>query len=449
MPAGNEAVETDIDLETGEIIEKPPLGVVEGEQKTEPATTQSVDRGMPSVADNNKKFNWKGGLFFVPVLIVALYWVFKDEQPAEPTAEEASVGAPAGFSQQYQSRSRDIVQEWLAKNPPKDPVVGPPTLPEPKDTAQQTSGNLKAPAVNKGNSTPVQQQTSQAATTNQPNAPRGMVSRDQLYQMASQPMRGGSSGSSAGAGGGGFGSPAQNPYAPANTGDIEKALMGALTPKAPDQRDSNLQFRDRVSNQKVEKVQARQLTDMEYLVLQGTFIHVTLDTAIDSTLPGEVRGTVAKNVYGVSGSRVLIPRGSTLFGVHNSDIRRGQGRVFVVWTRLLTPQGYDIPIGSSGGDNLGRAGFGGEVDHHFWQRFGNATLLSLLGATLSNAGVDGNDQPNSANTYREALSMSFQSSSSRSLEENIDIEDTIYKDQGEPVIVFVNRDLDFSSVLKK
>lgn len=448
MQAGNEAVETDIDLETGEVIEKSPVEVLAGERKEERlgSSAATADRGIPSVAENNSKANWKALVFFVPLIAVIFYWVFRDDEVQATSATVIEEEKPAGFSPQYKDKSRNIMEEWLANNPP----LGPPSLPEPKEVEpsqpQATSGDEGATKANKP--PVVLQRTTTAAS--KPSAPKGMVTKEQLYAMASTPM--GNSGgrqASSRANNGNFPLPGSNPYAPVDSSNLEQALMGALTPKAPDNRDSNLQFRDRVSNQEVEKVQARQLTDMDYMVLQGTFIHVSLDTAIDSTLPGEVRGTVAKNVYGVSGSKVLIPRGSTLFGTHNSNVRRGQARVFVVWTRLITPQGYDIPIGSSGGDNLGRAGFGGEVDHHFWQRFGNATLLSLLGATLSNAGVNSNDQPNSADTYREALSISFQSSSTRALEDNVDIPDTIYKDQGEPVIVFVNRDLDFSSVMKR
>ena len=274
-----------------------------------------------------------------------------------------------------------------------------------------------------------------------------MVTPEELRRMASEPMQ--DQGGNTGYTNQQFQPTGydQNPYA-MDSSNIEKALIDSITPEKIDSRNNNLQFKDQVANQQVETVEARQLTGMEYRVLQGTFIHVTLDTAIDSTLPGEVRGTVAKHVYGARGNAVLIPKGSILYGPHNSDIRRGQGRVFVVWSRLITPDGYDIPIGSSGGDNLGRAGFQGEVDTHFWKRFGNASLLSLLGATLSNAGVDGQDQPNSESAYRQALSMSFQGASTRSLEENINIPDTIYKDQGDAVIVFVNRDLDFSKVMK-
>ena len=226
----------------------------------------------------------------------------------------------------------------------------------------------------------------------------------------------------------------------------ELALIEAMKPTPVDARDSNHHFAEQVNNASVERVTAFQQHNLETFIPQGKLIHATLKTAIDSTLPGDVLAIVSHDVYGMQGDKILIPKGSQLYGKYNSAIKRGQTRVFVAWPRVLTPTGVDVAIGSTGTDSLGRAGFDGHVDSHFWTRFGNSTLLSVLGAGASNWGVGTTEQNNAASVYRDAMSKSFQQSAARELEENINIDDTIYKDQGERIIILVSRDLDFSRV---
>lgn len=238
-----------------------------------------------------------------------------------------------------------------------------------------------------------------------------------------------------------------NPYesSAADMNGLAKTLASSLQAGSVDERNQNERFMDRTKNKAVEVVQATRQYNLAYLIPQGKYIHCVLSTALNSQLPGQTLCTITRDVYGAQGRKILIPKGSTAYGEYNSGVLRGQVNVFVAWSRIRTPDGVDIPIGSPGADNLGRSGYGGEVDRHFWLRFGNATLLSLLGATAANAGSQG-QLPNASSAYRNAISTSFQMSSARALEQNMDIDDTIYKDQGEPVMIFVARDIDFTRV---
>ena len=59
-----------------------------------------------------------------------------------------------------------------------------------------------------------------------------------------------------------------------------------------------------------EVTQAQLIVNPSNTVVQGTMIQAVLETAIDSSLAGQVRAIVSENVHAYDGSRVLIARGS-------------------------------------------------------------------------------------------------------------------------------------------
>src|SRR5262249_25537642 len=137
--------------------------------------------------------------------------------------------------------------------------------------------------------------------------------------------------------------------------------------------------------------------------------------------------------YAESGSQILLPKGSRLTGQYNSQVAKGQSRVFIVWTRVVRPDGTQVALNSGGTDTLGRAGVSGSVNHHFWQIFGASTLLSLIGGATENVGVNPNDQNNSASAYRQQLAEGFQNNASGLLGGYINIPPTIEIKQGTPI----------------
>ena len=97
---------------------------------------------------------------------------------------------------------------------------------------------------------------------------------------------------------------------------------------------------------------------------------------MDSTTPGYVTCLVPRDVYSDNGAVVLMEKGTRVLGEYRAGLRQGQRRLFVLWTRAVTPDGVAIALASPAADALGRAGFDGEIDTHFWERFGGALLLS-------------------------------------------------------------------------
>jgi len=199
-------------------------------------------------------------------------------------------------------------------------------------------------------------------------------------------------------------------------------------------------FEARVASGAVETSHASQLTDLTHVMPQGTVIPAVLETAINSDLPGSVRAVVSQDVRGFDGSTVLIPRGSKLIGQYRSGMAYGQSRAFVVWARVLTPDGVSIDVGSPGTDPLGRGGLAGETDTHFFERFGGSILLSVISTGLEAAVQRGS---NTAVIIGSPIQASNLASTATP---PADIPVTIKVMQGTPLQVFLVRDLDFSGV---
>ena len=197
-------------------------------------------------------------------------------------------------------------------------------------------------------------------------------------------------------------------------------------------------------------VTATKIAHPKSTIAQGELMQATLETAINSDLPGMVRAVLSYPVYAYVGEMPLLPAGSRLIGQYSSAASNGSAstRVFVIWNRVITPSGVSLMINSPGSDALGRAGMGADaINRHFWQRFGTAALLSIMGATAATAGVGQLDQPNSANLYQQSIAAAFQQSANASLSQNASIKPTLHIHQGNRLNVFVAHDLDLSSVL--
>ncbi|MEO8400582.1 MAG: TrbI/VirB10 family protein [Gammaproteobacteria bacterium] len=215
-------------------------------------------------------------------------------------------------------------------------------------------------------------------------------------------------------------------------------------------QDPNTQFMNQVSMQDAETINATSIGSLSSVIAEGSLIHAILEPATDSDLPGYLRAIVSEPCYSEDGSQILVPVGSRLIGQYKSGMTMGQSRIFIVWTRLLTPAGISINLGSPGVDSLGVAGMGAdEINRHFWARFGTASLLSIMGVGAANSGVSGDDQANSASAYRAAIANSFSQSAAQSLQQESMIPPTLKTYQGKPIMVFVAHDLSFQNVIKQ
>ncbi|HZZ33052.1 MAG TPA: type IV secretion system protein VirB10 [Phenylobacterium sp.] len=207
---------------------------------------------------------------------------------------------------------------------------------------------------------------------------------------------------------------------------LETAAAGAATELDQLRHGSN-----------IGQVRATRLPNRNFLIVAGSSIPCLLQTAMDTATPGYVSCVIPRDVYSDNGAVVLLEKGARVLGEYRSSLRQGQKRLFVLWTRAVTPAGVAIRLESPAADALGRAGFDGDLDTHFWDRFGGALLLSIVDdgsyALAGNGGAS-----NTARVPSDAAAVALQNS--------INIPPSLRKAQGSEVSIFVAQDFDFSGV---
>lgn len=359
------------------------------------------ERGMPSVNETGPS-TAKRGLIVIACLLVLCagggigYWKYqknaaKNNEAAEKKNLQLTNSVPA----------RTFV---LA---PAAPIADAPPLPGAVPV-------VPAPAM--ASPTPPLPGNSGASTANGKPAPSLDKSGSSLMAVASKTNAGPASGEAGGTSTGG--------ELGGSSGGMAEMLTATRTPTR----------------------KAAMLGNRNFILAKGSFIDCALQTRLDSTIPGMTACVITRNIYSDNGKVLLVERGSTVTGEYKANMRQGMARIYVLWTRIKTPNGVVIALDSPGTDQLGGAGVPGYVDNHFWQRFGGALLLSMVddvarGLTSNSGGSGGNSQFNFNSTGDATQNMATEA-----LKNTINIPPTLYKNQGEQVGIYVARDLDFSSV---
>lgn len=192
-------------------------------------------------------------------------------------------------------------------------------------------------------------------------------------------------------------------------------------------------------------VARKSLFNPNLLLSQGTVIPCSLRGKLVSSVGGQISCTISDDVFSTNGNVVLIEKGSTVNGYYQGNsVQRGQNYLFVVWQEVRTPKNLVIPLHSGSADELGANGLKGWVDNHFWKRFGNAIVLSLIkdvsGALAQNMTKDSR-RDSFENTRNDSVDIATEI-----IKMGVDIAPTLYKNQGEKINIFVARDIDFSKV---
>ena len=181
-----------------------------------------------------------------------------------------------------------------------------------------------------------------------------------------------------------------------------------------------------------------------YVVQAGNIIPAALITGIRSDLPGQITAQVTENVFdSPTGRFLLVPQGTRLIGIYDSQVAFGQSRVLLVWTRLIMPNGRSIVLDRQpGADTAGYAGLEDDVDNH-WGALFKAALLSTLLGVGSELGTTTGTGSNSAviTALRQGSSDSLNQTGQKVVQRNLDIQPTLTVRPGFPVRVIVNRDL--------
>ncbi|CAE6847067.1 hypothetical protein R75461_07295 [Paraburkholderia nemoris] len=305
-----------------------------------------------------------------------------------------------------------------------------------------------------------------AAAASMP-APSGAVGASAMpvqpvgAQPATYAGAGGGTGHGTGPGTGAAGSQQKAPQTPA-----ERRLDGNVLVSNPDGGDSHASngnagaakpatgngssagsggLDDRLTPSKLVSVKAAWLPDLDFLLKRGITIPCGQKTKIVTTYPGMTSCIVSKDVYSADGGTLLVERGSEATGEQRTALLQGQARIFVLWSRIDMPNGVSVQLDSPGTDSLGASGLDAYVDTHFWERFGGALMLSVVGdvgQALSNQTVGGG----SGQINLNSTSSSSQNIAAETLKNTINIPPTAYSNQGSEINIFVARDVDFRSV---
>lgn len=201
------------------------------------------------------------------------------------------------------------------------------------------------------------------------------------------------------------------------------------------------------------QVTAANLGDRSYLLARGSWIPCILETQLNSTVAGSTSCVIPENVYSDDGKVVLIGKGSHAQGTFGNTLKVGDERIAVMWDRIKTTLGIVIDVNSPVADGVGTTGAGGYVDNHWGQRIGAAILLSFVQDAI---GYEVAKTQNSASTSSSGTNVYLPNNSITStnrlaekiLDSTINIPPTLYKNRGERIMIFVNRDMWFDSTYK-
>lgn len=215
-------------------------------------------------------------------------------------------------------------------------------------------------------------------------------------------------------------------------------------PGERDRADDRFVLERKLQPTRLEGSRAGFLGNRNFVIAMGTSIPCVLETALSSDQPGFTSCVINRDVLSDNGRVVLLAKGTQVVGEYRSGLKRGQNRLFVLWNRAKTPEGVIVTLASPATDALGRAGFDGWVDTHWWERFGSALLLSVVGDGASYLA----SQAQGSQIQINGTTQAGQQAAAIAVEQSINIPPTLNKNQGELVSIFVARDLDFSDVYR-
>jgi type IV secretion system protein VirB10 len=170
-------------------------------------------------------------------------------------------------------------------------------------------------------------------------------------------------------------------------------------------------------------------------------IAASLQTGVNSDLPGNVIAVITENVYDtVSGDILLIPQGSRLFGHYDSVVAFGQSRSFLVWQRIIMPDGSNVVIDNMPAtDPAGYAGLEDQVDYHTWTLLKGIAMSTLLG--VGTQVTFGSSNSNLVEAIRESAADSTNQAGQRIVEKDLNIQNTLEDRPGLPLRVLISKDI--------
>lgn len=205
----------------------------------------------------------------------------------------------------------------------------------------------------------------------------------------------------------------------------------------------HLEFYNQGANENTESIYKIEKLKNPYTVLAGTIIPGVLINGMNSDLPGTILAQVSKDVYDtVTGEYLLIPKGTKIIGIYDTDTAFAQTRGAVIWQRLVLPNGDSMVLPNfAGSDKEGYAGFKDKKRSHY----ARVVWSSLLGAAAIGGLAAAADDNSDKNTFRENAAQEMESNMSnvvnRIVDRNLNIAPTIIIRPGYKFNIIVDKDL--------
>lgn len=215
-------------------------------------------------------------------------------------------------------------------------------------------------------------------------------------------------------------------------------------PPASTKRDQDEEWANAQAEQQKQKPIVEDPRNSKYTIFQGAVIPAVMESKVNSTFPGQVRARVIADVYdGVTGSYLIIPKGSLIYGSYNNNVVQGQKRIMAAFQRIVFPGGRSVSLeGMPMTDSLGTQGLEGSVNNHYLERFGTSMLVALLGLV-----ADRNDGSNTTIITGESSGVGSSAGeilhdiSRENMERIKQIPPSITLKQGDKFNILVNRDM--------
>ena len=176
----------------------------------------------------------------------------------------------------------------------------------------------------------------------------------------------------------------------------------------------------------------------------GTVVTAALLTGVDTARAGPVVAMVTQNVFDtVSGRHLLVPQGARLIGRHEGESAYGDRRAFLVWDRLILPNGKSLILdGEPGVDAQGAIGVRGQVDRRLFPLL-VGTLFAGAITTLGQIARDDGEGSSGGwlGDAGDAAAIEGAQVGGRLVDRELEVRPSIRLRPGAPVRVMITRDL--------
>lgn len=183
-----------------------------------------------------------------------------------------------------------------------------------------------------------------------------------------------------------------------------------------------------------------------YVLQAGTLIPAMLFTGISTDIPGQVIAQVSADVYdSLTQSHLLIPAGARLLGAYTDGT--ANGRVNVIFSTLILPDGTALDIGSSmtAVDGGGYSGILGKVHRHTSRVIGGGMLSSAIAAlgSLASGNTSARDTYTGGQVAMQGALANLIATTSNMLSQQTNVQPTVTVEPGHAFQIYVLQPITF------